>query len=194
MSQYDSQLSVLATTSAGIYEDPQRLAAKLRRFAQLPAGWNHARGIPVSAQAIRLAERLVAVVCALGLKADVFPSDDGGCVVAAYRGEERVEISVNADGTQFGLRAERGLGFNYEDVIEPIENASVEDISRQILRLVREVEWNLLVSSTYATSTVRADVSSISHFGTRPSHLIQRPLQTVEGGSQSSRPLVPALP
>ena len=46
-------------------------------------------------------EELVLASAQLQLRADVFPEPDGGCAVAFYRGEQKVEVRVHSDGQNF---------------------------------------------------------------------------------------------
>ena len=191
MSMFASTFAILTTTARG--ESARRsLATKLRQMAELPHGWNYGDGIPVSRVAIAVGERFLLLAARLGLKADVFPSPDGGCAVAFYSGEDRVEVSIGGDGSGLELRVERGIGNHFEDVIPPMENAQVRDVVNWVLWLAPEDEWSLLASSAYASSTAPVGVSSILLLST-PSVPIQVPPQTAGGVSQPSKQRVRVL-
>ena len=90
---------------------------KLHKMAELPVGFSHGEGVPVRLEAINHAEELILLASDLKLEADVFPNLDGGCAVAFYNGEARLEVSVSPDGNKLDLSAEHGIGFQFEGVI-----------------------------------------------------------------------------
>src|SRR5437660_1400810 len=114
--------AIFAVMSDQDSPEPTRFVQKLRRMRELQAGWSHGAGVPVTDAAIRTGERFVALAFQLQLKVDVFPDPDGGCAVAFYSAENRVEVMVPPTGAEpFGLRVERGIGFQFEDVIAPTD-------------------------------------------------------------------------
>lgn len=188
---YASIFNVLATTSHS--EDMRRrLTAKLHRMTTLRKGWSHGEGLPVSWNAVLLAEGFVRRAAYVDVVADVFPNLDGGCAVAFYRGEVRVEVSISPS-EQMDLRIEQGIGLNFKNVIEPRENVKQEEVDACIVWLIQDDQWKLSGSSTYASSTELAFGFATCSIET-PSIKVQRPLQTAAGGSQSSKSLVHAAP
>ena len=183
----DSTSGPILLTSNALEPGRLMLVRKLKDMLALSQGWSFGEGEPVTLQSIEVAERFVLIASQLSLTADVFPDLDGGCAVAFYQGEERVEVAISADGLRLSLRAERGIGNDYEDIIEPIENASRRDIFDEVDRLAQSaITWKLYESSTYANTTswlVDSDTSSITLL---PLH--------GEGGCQSSSRPVPADP
>ena len=174
----------LVETRDDVQSAPGRLLRKLRRFADLLAGWSHGSGLPITSAAIAAAEELTLAAAQLQLRADVFPEPDGGCAVAFYRGERRVEARVHPDGQSFGLRAERGIGFQFENTIEPIENATRSQIYGTLIPLAIGETW----SFEYLTSDnliELVDASGMSSTET-PQHPQEEPLRMDVGGSQSS--------
>jgi hypothetical protein len=133
--------------------DPARfnpLRRKLHGFAALPVGWSHGEGVPVSDQAVRVAEYFVDIAAQLQLKADVFPGLYGDCAVAFYQGDRSVEVIVHAQNLErFGLHVEAGSGFHYE-TIEERDDAPRAEVVRHIIQLV---PWKSPVSSRYVSST-----------------------------------------
>lgn len=184
---------ILSTTASLDNErERRRLVRKLSQFGNLQSGWSHGEGDAVSVVAIAAAEEFLFQAARLGLRADVFPNLDGGCAVAFYRGTDCVEVSIHRDGASFGIRVERGIGAEFDDVTPPRDGASRQDAINAVDRLVPEAEWSLRVFSTSASSTLSDNASVILPFGIRRSPPIPAPLQTAVGGSQSLRPLAPA--
>lgn len=184
MNRFGSTFVILNTTARN--EGARRtLSRKLQRLGELPQGWNFGEGVPVSSLAIAVGEQLLVMAARLALQADVFPENDGGCVVAFYHDAERVQVSVSPDGRLVELSAERGIGPHFEDVVPPIENVRDQDVQTQALRLATEAAWSLLGSSTYASSTKEAGGSSILSLSNQAS-----PVQTVAGASLHLRPPV----
>jgi hypothetical protein len=187
-----SENVLLVTTSHK--EDKRRiLTTKVRGFADLPLGFSHGEGIPVSGLAILVAEQFIFLASLLELDADVFPNLDGGCAVAFYNGEESVEVSVGPKGERLDLRMEHGIGFQFEDVQPPAENVSPEFAAEQIYQLSQlgNWPWKLYASSTSAISTEQENDSETLFTGI-PQGVGRLILQMVRGGSQSSMSLVPA--
>src|SRR5438045_1674761 len=85
MSEFDSLAHVLLTTNPA-ENARKRVSAKLH-------------GMPaVSSVAREIAQSYVMLATGYGLDADAFPNPDGGCAVAFYQTDERVEVSVSVDG------------------------------------------------------------------------------------------------
>lgn len=193
MNPFGSTFAILNTTASDENEAARRrLTRKLKQLGDLEEGWSYGEGVPVSPLAIAAAEEFLFLAARLGLQADVFPNLDGGCAVAFYRENDCVEVSIHPDGRTVGIRAERGIGAEFDDIVPPRDNAQAQDAIKQVLRLVPEGEWSLRASSTYASSTEPVSGSAILFLDTRPIQLIRSLLQTAKGGSQSSKPLVPA--
>jgi hypothetical protein len=192
MTPYATTLfSVLLTTSP-TEDERQRLARKLRKMCELSRGWSYGEGEPITALATAVAERYVTIASQLNLHADVFPNPDGGCAVAFYQGSERVEVGISADGTRLALRAERGIGYEFENVIDPVAPATPEQVYKQILELLPNELWTLHVPSTYASTNLTLNVFEMSYTRTPQLPATEHPLLTAAGGSQSLKPLVPA--
>ena len=180
-------------TMSGNEAKRRMLTKKVRAMASLPIGFSHGEGIPVSKSAISTAEELIVLASELELDADVFPNMDGGCAVAVYKKEERVEVSISRDGNKFDCRIEHGIGFQFDDVVPPMENVNFSKAIEQILKLwmIDEEIWKLYESSTSASSTEQVNDFEIPPIGTHPRQG-QQILQMVRGGTQSSMLLVPA--
>jgi hypothetical protein len=188
---FDSENEILITTSE---QDSQRarLTKKLRRFSELPAGWDYKDGLPGSQAAITSAAEFVLLAASMNLEADVFPNSDGGCAIAFYKGENRVEVSIDPDGRRLSLRVERGIGFRFEDAIAPNDDVRVDTILDHLVRLQMQNEqaiWKLYVSSISDSLIALAGDSATSLLEIQQNQLVL-PLRTVEGGSQSSTLLV----
>jgi hypothetical protein len=158
-------------------------------MAKLPVGWSHGEGIPVDRSAIALGEIFVYVGTVLELEVDVFPNLDGGCAVAFYREDVRLEVSINSTGN-YDLRIERGLGPYFDDVIPCKENAHRDLILHHLFRLAEHHRWSLPGYSTYASTTVVRGASGIWSTKTPPRSPVNL-LLTDEGGYQSSKRRVP---
>ncbi len=191
---FASENEVLLTTSE-FESQREQLVEKLRQMLKLPMGWSHGEGLPVSEAAVTASEEFVLLAANMDLSADVFPNLDGGCAVAFYKGDDRVEVSVNSEGKRLGLRVERGIGFQFEDVVVPDNDATSETILNNLVELQMQNErgiWKLRVSSISDSSTAQVDDSATSYLGTPRNQITHRLLQMLEGGSQSLIPLVPA--
>jgi hypothetical protein len=143
MNHYGTTASIL-TTSSNLEESRKRLLRKLQKMTELPIGWSYGEGVPVSTQAISFAEKLVFLASMYELKSDVFPNLDGGCAVAVYAGSDRVEASINPEDCTIRLSAEHGIGFEYNVVIQPVENADLSEFVEQLsrLKIIQDKEWN----------------------------------------------------
>ena len=175
---------LVETRDDDVRSAPSRLLRKLRRFADFQAGWSHGSGVPITNVAIAEAEKLVLEAAQLQLKADVFPEPDGGCAVAFYRDEQKVEVRVHSDGQHFGLRAERGIGFQFENTIDPIENATRSQIYGRLIPLATGEPWSS-ESLTSVNLTVLVDASEMSSTEI-PQRPQEDPLRMDVGGFQSS--------
>lgn len=179
MSPYASIYSVLETTS-NLEESRKRLTKKLRRFSELPMNWSHGEGVPVTPSAISEAELLIVVASDLGLQADVFPNLDGGCAVAVYRGDERLEISVNPD-CLYEVKIERGIGMNF-DTIYVDKKPSRLDAIKALIGFRNHV-WSL--GSWIFDSTIEP-VRDLEICSTEiQANLLMLPLQTTGAGTRS---------
>lgn len=188
---FNSRNRILFTTSA-LEGSRRALTTKVRKMAELPVGFSHGDGIPVTNEAINSAEDLILLASDLELDADVFPNLDGGCAVAFYKGEARVEASISADGTKLDLRAEHGIGFQFEDVIPQAENVGLVEVINQVtmLKILDTEIWKLSASSTSGSLIDAASVSATFCTGTPQRLLAPRLLRTEKGGSQSLNSLV----
>lgn len=188
---FDSNLVLLLSTARD-NEQSNRLRGKLRRMAEYSDGWSHGEGERISPNAVKSAESLVLWAEWFGLAADVFPNLDGGCAVAFYNADERLEVSIDSSGTTLNMRVERGVGFEYEDIATPTDVTS-DELREQLLRLRNLKIWKLSELSTSVSSIERYSGSEMSSTRTHPNQLVRHPLLTAKGGSQSSTQLVPAL-
>lgn len=189
---FDSNLVLLLSTTRDD-EQTSRLMGKLRRMADYPAGWSHGEGERISLDAIQTAKSLVLWAELLDLAADVFPNLDGGCAVAFYNVDERLEVNVDSSGAKLNLHVERGIGFDYEVITAPTDDVTRDELIEQLLRLRNLKIWKLSEFSTFASSIGVHGVSEMSSTRTPLGQPMHRPLQMVKGGSQSSTLLVPVL-
>ncbi len=145
--------------------------------------------------AIQYGEELILLGSQLELNSDVFPNLDGGCAVAFYNGEGRVEVSIGPDGAGVDLRVEHGIGFAFDEVIPPTGDAGPLDVLQHLvlLKMFDKEIWKLSASSTFASSTDKASDFVTFYLGILQKSQAPRLLQTEKGGSQSSISLVPAL-
>ena len=145
-----STYSVLVRVTA---EDstPGPLLRKLRSFGALPVGWSHGEGVPVSGDAIRIAEYFVNIATQLQVKADVFPGLHGDCAVAFYRDQKSVEVIVQGVQNTFGLRVEEGRGFQFK-TLEARDNATQAEVVNRVVQLLSDA-WKSLASSHCASLT-----------------------------------------
>jgi len=65
-----------------------------------------------------------------------FQGLDGECMVALYRNDECARVIISPSGL-LGLRIERGLGFQYTDVIPPSDDVGRMEVYRRVVRWVR---------------------------------------------------------
>lgn len=185
-----SYSAMLLTTSP--LEDKRRiLTEKVRQMANLPAGFSHGEGQPVTEIAILVAEQFIDLASHLELEADVFPNLDGGCAVAFYKDTEKIEVSISSEGDKANLIFERGIGFQFEDVLPPMENVGIAEIWEQALKL-RGNEWKLYASSISGTSTATLKGSEISSVRMLQNQTHPWLLPTEEAGSLYSTLSVPA--
>lgn len=193
MTLYGSSFSFLSAGSANKTVLSGTVVDKLEAFSALRNGWSHGEGIPADPRAISAARSLIAVGTSMGLGCDVFPNIDGGCAVAFYEDTTRLEISVSPGGSSFDLRAERGIGFDYEEIFAP---ASVDSMILAALAIQslfpRGSGWSSFASLIYGSSTVES-----SGFGTSSSAILigdpatWKPLMA-KAGSRSSGSSAPA--
>lgn len=193
MNLYATTFSILRTTSP-LESSRQQLTEKLLKMADLPNGWSHGEGKPVTVLAIVAAQRYVTLASQLNLRADVFPNPDGGCAVAFYSGEELVEVSIDPEGKRLSLRAERGMGYDFENTIEPIEHATSRQVYDQVLRLIENDIWKLSVPSIYSSTDQMFAASEIWSIETHQRLWTEGPLLTDVGGFQFLKPIVPVSP
>jgi hypothetical protein len=180
-----SQNTMLLTTSP--LEDKRRiLTEKVRQLANLPIGFSHGEGRPVTGIAISCAENFINLASQLELEADVFPNLDGGCAVAFYKNSEKIEVSINPEGDKANLIFERGIGFQFEDVIPPMENVGITEILDQALKLrgLNSDIWKLSASSISDTLTATLEGSEILSARMLQNQTHPPLLQTEEAGSQ----------
>jgi hypothetical protein len=186
-----SQNIMLLTASP--LEDKRRiLTEKARQMANLPVGFSHGEGQPVNQIAIMCAENFINLASQLELEADVFPNLDGGCAVAFYKDSDKIEVSISPEGDQANLIYERGIGFQFEDVIPPMENVGITEIMDQALKLRGLNKWKLSASSISGTLTAPLEGFEISS-ARMPQNQTHPPLLlTEEAGSQYLTLPVPA--
>ena len=182
MTVYESSFAVLETTSKS--EDiRRRLTKKLRRMNSFTAGWSHGEGLPVSIGAIRIAEFFVLVACDLGFACDVFPNLDGGCAVALYEGDERLEVSISPEAC-LDVRIEKGIGLEFNDILPRRHDVSIDWAIAQIIHF-RPNTWSSGFL-TYVNSTATANVSGTLSTVIQPNRQTQKPLLMDAAGFQSS--------
>lgn len=183
----------LLLTDADVRQRPPanggRVFRKLRAFATLPVGWSFGAGLPVATTAIAVAERVISLAESLELRTDVFANLDGGCAVALYRDDDKFEVNVSADGRRFGVSAERGIGFPFDVLIEPLEDLPVAELSTRLMAII-DHPWKSFEYSISGSSTAMSAGSETWYTRIPLSRPERRLHQTATGGSQSSRPPV----
>jgi len=147
--------AIFAVTDAETRVDP--LTKRLRSLGQLPIGWSHGEGVPVTQQVIRVAEVFIAEAIQLQVRADVFPGLNGECAIAFYGGDRCVEVVVdpaNLDAT-VGLHVEQGQGFDFVRTVSD-EHAAISEAFSQILALLDD-SWKSHASSpSYSLTAAEA--------------------------------------
>lgn len=178
--------NMMLLTASPLEDNRRILTEKVRQMANLPIGFSHGEGQPVTKIAILWAEYFINLASQLELEADVFPNLDGGCAVAFYKESEKVEVSISPDGDTANLIFERGIGFQFEDVIPPMENVGITEIIDQVtnLRRLNNDIWKLSASSISVTLTAPLEGS-----GTLSARMLQNQthpplLLTEEAGSR----------
>ncbi len=136
-------MSLTGTTPRPLEDKRRILIEKVRQMANLPIGFSHGEGQPVTKIAILCAEKFIDLASRLELQADVFPNLDGGCAVAFYKDSEKVEVSISPEGDKADLIFERGIGFQFEDVIPPMENVGITEVMEQALKLRGIDKWRM---------------------------------------------------
>jgi hypothetical protein len=189
MTFYSKNAMVLTTSP--LESKRQILTEKVRRMADLPVGFSHGEGIPVTEAAVMGAEQLILLASQLEIEADVFPNLNGGCAVAFYKDLEKIEVSVDSEGDSANLTFERGIGFQFEDVIPPMENVGIAEITDQVLKLRRFDNhlWKLSASSICEISTDALNGSETLSVKTHQNPM-QLLLRTEKAGSLSLNRLV----
>lgn len=193
MSLYATEFSILLTTSR-LENSRQQLTDKLKAMANLPHGWSYGEGEPVTAAAIAVGKSYIAMASQLNLKADVFPNSDGGCTVTYYNGDELVEVSISPDGERLSLRGERGIGYDFENTLKPIECATARQVYDHILRLTENDIWRSFAHSIYASTDPKYGAFETWSIETHRRLWTERPLQTDAADFRFLKPLVPAHP
>jgi hypothetical protein len=188
-----SRYTMILTTSP--LEDKRRiLIEKVRQMASLPTGFSHGEGRPVTETAISRAEIFINLASQLELEADVFPNLDGGCAVAFYKDSEKIEISISPEDDKTDLIFERGIGFQFEDVIPPMENVGTTEIVDQAMKLrgLKNDIWKLSASSISVTLTEPLEGSETLSARTPQNQTPPPSLLMEEAGSRYSILPVPA--
>ena len=184
---------MILTTSP--LEDKRRiLVEKVRRMADLPIGFSHGEGQPITDVAILCAESFINLASLLELEADVFPNLDGGCAVAFYKNTDKIEVSISPEGDKADLVFERGIGFQFEEVIPPMENVGITEIVDQAMELrgLNNDIWKLFASSISGTLTAPPEGFEISSARTPQNQTRLSLLLMEEVGSQYLTLPVPA--
>lgn len=131
--------------------------SKIRSFARLPAGWHYGTGIPARSDVVRVAREYLWHLLMLGFpETDAFPGVGGEIMVTAYRGDHRVQVTVELDRT-FVVTHEFGDDERYhEDDLSGLRAcAAINAIAEEI-----EQEECITLSSFTPSTTITALVSS----------------------------------
>lgn len=135
---------------------PSAVKEKLMHFLTLEPGWNFGEGGSVSPRAVSVAMELVEIVARFSESPQVFPGNFGEVAIAVTRGEDSIEVIVNARG-ELEIHVEHGIGFNFQKV-EIVENATPHDLISRLMRL-GGLAWNLHGSLIQSTLTSSGDAS-----------------------------------
>lgn len=184
--------STMLLTASPLEEKRRILTKKARQLAILPVGFSHGEGHPVTEIAILCAENFINLASQLELEADVFPNLDGGCAVAFYKDSDKIEVSISPEGDRANLIFEHGIGFQFEDVIPPMENVGIIEIMNQALKLRGSNKWKLSASSISDTLTAQLGGSGTLSARTLQNQIRPLLLLTEEAGSQYLTLPVPA--
>jgi hypothetical protein len=102
------------------------LQRKIDEYVALPVGWHYGEGVPMDQTIIDGIRDLGYYAALFGLKADAFPLLSGGCSVAFYSGDDRMEILIDPVGPPT-MVWEHGKGFDFTEeppfALETMENA-----------------------------------------------------------------------
>jgi len=91
---------------------------KLKSFLNLDFGWNHGTGVATLTCVYSHALSLCSWLRENGLvELDVFPADDGGVMVSAFKGDQVVNVIINANEA-YDIEVEKGIGCTYEIVLD----------------------------------------------------------------------------
>jgi hypothetical protein len=180
---YGSVFTVLRSTTHRVVDPPDPLIRKLRAFARLKTGWSYGRGLQIGENVIAKAEAIYRESYRPQLRAEAFPGTNGEVLLVFQRGDLSVHVTVNHD-LGLDLRMERGIGFNFEDVIVPLERVDEKTVRDHIATLARENAWTLRESSTSFIITSDSDDVSIPLSKILPHQTTARSLLTEVAESQ----------
>lgn len=110
------------STSQAVVE----LERKIEQYLSLPIGWHYGEGVPMDPSIKENVTDLGYYAALFGLEADAFPLLSGGCSVAFYSGDDRMEIMVDPF-TAPVISWEHGKGFTFTEEeqfgLQTLENA-----------------------------------------------------------------------
>jgi hypothetical protein len=99
---------------------------KIEKYRALQIGWHYGEGVPLQESIIQDIQNLTHYAALFGLDADAFPLITGGCSVAFYSNDDRMEITINPTA-QPVVSWEHGKGFNFTEeqpsVLQTLEDA-----------------------------------------------------------------------
>jgi hypothetical protein len=113
---------VAGSTSQAVTE----LQRKIEEYLSLPTGWHYGEGVPMDPSIKESIKDLGYYAALFGLDADAFPLLSGGCSVAFYSADDRMEIIVDPSSPPI-VRWEHGKGFQFTEeellALPTLENA-----------------------------------------------------------------------
>jgi len=131
---------------------------KVEEVGRLPVGWNYGEGGPAHPRVIEKAKEFYRL-CKLSdveAEVDVFPSPDESIVIAFYRDDICVEVTINVDGS-FDVLVEKGKGFDYDELEAHYEIGESRAL-RLVFRYTKEEAWKSL-SASYTQGFMTVDES-----------------------------------
>lgn len=103
-----------------------KLQCKIDKYLALPVGWHYGEGVPLHQSIGQGVQDLAHYAALFGLEADAFPLLSGGCSVAFYSNDDRMEIVIDPTAKTI-VSWEHGKGFNFTEeqpsVLQTLEDA-----------------------------------------------------------------------
>ncbi len=131
---------------------------RLQEIASLPDGWHFGQGSAPSAERVDMAASVGDLMRRAGAETrEVYPSEDGGILVAGYCNDDTMEVFCGADNA-FRFSLEK----NGEDIVY-LEGLSISMMKEKIRRHCWKIESSS-GSFTQDTSVKRKDAMLVSLF------------------------------